>query len=144
MIRFGARAQDMRPMPSSDLFILRLKLLIIMAKAYLKGNPLGNYRKKAIIETANFVFYEALFQTSRLQPPDRMSKPKMTAQSHSKDIDHLFLQRVQLLSVMANAFAKGKSQGNYRKQAMAENIDLICDHLSENVSLVDAKFLKVA
>ena len=144
MIRYGARAQDMRPMPSSDLFILRLKLLIIMAKAYLKGNPLGNFRKKAIIETANFVFYEALFQANQLQPADHIAKPTATAQSYSKNNDHLFLQRVQLLSVMANAFAKGKSQGNYRKQAMAENIDLICDHLSENVSLVDAKFLKVA
>lgn len=144
MIRYGARAQDMRPMPSSDLFLLRLKLLIIMAKAYLKGNPLGNYRKKAIIETANFVFYEALFQANQRQPVDHIAKPTATAPSYSKDNDHLFLQRAQLLSVMANAFAKGKSQGNYRKQAMAENINLICAHLSENVSLVDAKFLKVA
>jgi hypothetical protein len=27
---------------------------------------------------------------------------------------------------------------------MADNVDLICEHLSEKVSLVDAKFLKVA
>ena len=144
MIRFGAQAKAMRPMPTSELFILRLKLLIIMTKAYLKGNPLGEFRKKAIVEAANYIFYEALFQAEQLKKPGSEAKALSAAQSCLKNPDHLFLQRVQLLAVMANALTKGKADGNFRKHAMANNIDLICEHLSEKVSLVDAKFLKVA
>lgn len=144
MIRYGAQAKAMRPMQTSELFILRLKLLIVMTKAYLKGNPLGEFRKKAIAETANYLFYEALFQAEQLKQSGPGAKTQSASQSRSKNPDHLFLQRVQLLAVMANAFSKDKANGNFRKQAMADNIDLICDHLSENVSLIDAKFLRVA
>jgi hypothetical protein len=144
MIRYGAQAKAMRPLQKNELFILRLKLLIIMTKAYLKGNPLGEFRKKAIVETANYLFYEALFQAEQLKKSDPEAKKQPTSQSRSKNPDHLFLQRIQLLAVMANAFSKDKAGGNFRKQAMADNVDLICEHLSEKVSLVDAKFLKVA
>jgi hypothetical protein len=144
MIRYGAQAKAMRPMGTNELFILRLKLLIIMTKAFLKGNPLGEFRKKAIIETANYLFYEALFQAEQLKKSGPDAKMQSTPQSRSKNPDHLFLQRIQLLAVMANAFTKDKANGNFRKQAMANNVDLICEHLSEKVSLVDAKFLKVA
>jgi hypothetical protein len=144
MIRYGAQAKAMRPMQSSQHFILRLELLIIMTKAYLKGNPLGEFRKKAIAETANYLFYEALFQAERLKKPDHNAKTQSASQGRSKNPGHLFLQRVQLLAVMANAFSKDKADGSFRKQAMAQNVDLICEHLSEKVSLVDPKFLKVA
>jgi hypothetical protein len=144
MIRYGAQAKAMRPMQASHHFILRLKLLIIMTKAYLKGNPLGEFRKKAIVETANYLFYDALFQAEQLKKSGHDAKTQSALQGRSKNPEHLFLQRVQLLAVMADAFSKDKADGNFRKQAMAENVDLICEHLSEKVSLVDAKFLKVA
>jgi hypothetical protein len=144
MIRYGAQAKAMRPMQTNELFILRLKLLIIMTKAYLKGNPLGEFRKKAIVETADYLFYEALFQTEQLKRSGPDAKTQSALQSRSKDPGHLFLQRVQLLAVMANAFSKDKAGVNFRKRAMSDNVDLICEHLSEKVSLVDAKFLKVA
>ena len=63
MVRYGAVEQEMRPMKADDLLITRLQLLIIMAKAYLKGYPLGKYRKKAISRNARFVFYEAIIRT---------------------------------------------------------------------------------
>jgi hypothetical protein len=144
MIRYGAQAIAMRPMPANEIFILRLKLLIIMTKAYLKGNPLGEFRKKAIIETANEIFYETLLQTEQLKSSGHEAEAQSASQSRPENPDHLFLQRVQLLAVMANAFSKGKADGNFRKRAMADNVDFICEHLSEKVSLVDAKFLEVA
>jgi hypothetical protein len=144
MIRYGAQAEAMRPMSTSELFILRLKLLLIMTKAYLKGNPLGEFRKKAIVETANYIFYEALFQTEQRKKSGPGAKTQSASQGHSKNPGHLFLQRVQLIAVMANAFSKDKAEGNFRKRAMADNVNLICGHLSEKISLVDANFLKVA
>jgi len=53
MIKLGADSVEMREMSNDDIFSSRLKLLIIMIKAYLKDCPLGNYRKQAIIENAN-------------------------------------------------------------------------------------------
>ena len=131
-------------MPKSEIFIMQLKLLIIMTKAYLKGNPLGEYRKKTIVDTANCLFYEALFQAENPKYTDTDVKTQSAPQSRSINLDHVFLQRVQLLAVMANSFAKNKADGNFRKKAIADNVNLICEHLSEKVSLVDAKFLKVA
>ncbi len=144
MIRYGARAKAMRPMPKSEIFIMQLKLLIIMTKAYLKGNPLGEYRKKTIAGTANDLFYEALFQAEQMKNTDAEVKTQSPPLSRSMNLDHVILQRVQLLAVMANSFAKNKADGNFRKKAIADNVNLICEHLSEKVSLVDAKFLKVA
>jgi hypothetical protein len=146
MIRYGAQAEAIRPMPASEIFILRLKLLIIMTKAYLKGNPLGEFRKKAIGETANEVFYETLLQAEHLKQPDLEANTQAAPASQSGIDwdDHLFLQRVQLLAVMANAFSKDKVDGNFRKRAMADNVDFICEHFSERISLRDAKFLEVA
>jgi hypothetical protein len=145
MIRYGAQEKAMRPMPASEIFILRLKLLIIMTKAYLKGNPLGEFRKKAIVETANDIFYETLLQAEQLKQSGHGAEAQSASQnSRTEHPDHLFLQRVQLLAVMANALSKDKVNGNFRKRAMADNVDCICEHLPEKVSLVDAKFLEVA
>ena len=144
MFRYGAQVQEMRSMQPSEIFMQQLKLLIIMTKAFLKGNPLGDFRKDAIIDTAQFLFYEALCQASQMQPFDSEAETRTTFQCGHKKPDHIFLQRVQLLAVMANSFGKGKNDGNYRKKAMGKNIDLICTYLSDQVQLADAKFLKVA
>jgi hypothetical protein len=142
MIRYGAQAKAMRPMHKSELFVLRLRLLIIMMKAYLKGNPFGEFRKKATAETTNEIFYEALFMAEQLKTSGPEAKTQSASRNGSKHPDPFFLQRVQLLSVMANAFTTDKADGIFRKQAMADNIDLICKHLSKTACLVDTKFLR--
>ena len=60
MIKLGPPLEEMRPMLFEDIFLSLLKLLIIMAKAYLKDYPIGKYRKSAIIENAHHVFYHSL------------------------------------------------------------------------------------
>jgi len=55
----------MRKMSEHYVFTSRLKLLIIMVSAYLKGCPLGKYRKQAIAENANQVFYHSLQLASK-------------------------------------------------------------------------------
>ena len=72
MIKLGPTSGEMRAMSDDDIFLSRLKLLIIMAKAYLKNWPIGNYRKSAIIENAHYVFYHSLKlvqQNSLFQEP---------------------------------------------------------------------------
>lgn len=49
-------SEETKAMSANDIFLSRLKLLIIMAKAYFKNYPIGKYRKTAIIENAHHVF----------------------------------------------------------------------------------------
>jgi hypothetical protein len=131
-------------MQKDDLLISRVKLLIIMAKAKLKGYPMGDFRKNAVAENARFVFYEALVRSAP-NPPESPSEPERYKSSTDfRYLDHLFLQRVQLLAVMINSFIQGNPQGRYRKNAVAENVEQICIYLAERFQLGNIQFLKVA
>ena len=65
MIKLGPATKEMRAMLVNDIFLSRLKLLIIMAKACLKNYPMGRYRKSSIIDNAHYVFYHSLHLISQ-------------------------------------------------------------------------------
>ena len=146
MIRMGPASVGMRAKSDDDIFSSRLKLLIIMAKAYLKDCPLGNYRKKAIIENANHVFYHSLHLVSEssnlkdnvFEPQTEICSPKKTSE------EHLFHQRVQLLAIMAKALAEDRLGGHLRKKALTDNLNKICEILIFKFQIRDVNFLKVA
>ena len=56
MKTFGVPSSKMKKTHEKDLFLPRLHLLVIMAKAYLQGMPQGDYRKKAVIDNAHHLF----------------------------------------------------------------------------------------
>ncbi|MGD9082766.1 MAG: hypothetical protein PVJ50_05825 [Desulfobacterales bacterium] len=146
MIKLGPEPVEMREMSEDDVFSSRLKLLIIMAKAYLKDYPLGSYRKKAIIENANHVFYHSLHLVSEslilknndFEPPaDSVSREKTSE-------EHLFHQRVQLLAVMAKTLAEDRLRGHFRRKALTDNLNKISETLIFKFQIRDVNFLKVA
>lgn len=139
MIRYGAAAKEMRSMADEDIFFLRLQMLIIMAKGYLKGYPIGERRKTAISENARFIFYQSLHYANR-SVSVRVDKD---GQSNDR-FTHLFCQRVQLLAVMATSFASGHQLERFRRQALADNVNHISGYLAEKLNLSDVPFLKVA
>ena len=132
MLRLGSSPEDMREMSKDDIALSRLQLLIIMSKAYLKGYPLGVHRKQAIIENAEY-----LAKLDAETKPDAESRGEM-------DFDYVFHQRVQLLAVMAKAFAEGCPMGQFRLQALRDNLDFICEAITFDSKTYDMKFLKVA
>lgn len=141
MIRKGASAAQMESMAEEDVFLGRLKLLIIMSKAYLKQYPLGLHRQQAIEDNAHFVFYHTLHHTSaKMNALSSTDNGELTKDTQR----HLFYQRAQLLAVMARSFADGNPMGGYRRQALEDNIDSICESLAEQFPLADVEFLKVA
>jgi len=133
-------------MSSEDIFSSRLKLLIIMAKAYLKDCPIGKYRKKAIIENARFVFYQSLKLSSEIATfkHDDYRTQSGTASTGDMHEEHIFHQRTQLFAVMAEALAEGRLKGQFRKKALQDNLDKICETLIFNFHIKDVNFLKVA
>ncbi len=146
MNKFGPMPIDMREMSSDDILLSRLKLLIIMVKAYLIGYPLKKYRKHAIIENAHYVFYRAMhMNTESIQRENHIfvNQTNVIYKGESS-ASHFFHQRVQLLAVMAKALAEGCPTGKFRIRAINENLEEICETLLIDFQLKDMNFLKVA
>jgi hypothetical protein len=147
MIRYGAVANKMRPMNSDEMLISRLKLLLIMAKAKIKGYPMGNHRKAAIVENSRIVFNESLARSFKILAS--LSSESLESDDEAPSdgptlLDYLFLQRTQLLAVMMSSLSRGPSGGRFRSKAVALNIDQICTYLSNRSQFGIVHFLKVA
>ena len=145
-MKSGPTSEELRARLIDHIFLSRLKLLIIMGKAYLKNYPIGNYRKSAILENAHHVFYHSLQWVSET---DGFENRKSETQSDltsgvAVEEDRVFHQRVQLLAVMLRAVAENRLTGNSRKKALQDNLDKICDTLIYKFHIKTPGFLEVA
>jgi hypothetical protein len=143
MHRFGASVNDMREMCDDDLFLPRLQLLIIMSKAYLQGMPIGKHREKSILDNANQLFYHSLHISSKAEVK-AISETDETSGAKEMSPEHIFHQRVQLLSVMSKAFVEDPAMGQYKKKALKENVEYLCNEIIFTGKISDMAFLKVA
>jgi len=139
MLRFGTKSEFMREMELDDIFLSRLQLLVIMAKAYLNQYPLGEYRQRSILENAALVQIDAagLAEEASARETDEPD-------SGSLDYDPVFYQRIKLLTVMAEAFAKGHALEDHKQEALAHNLESICEAITFRKKLSEMQFLKVA
>jgi hypothetical protein len=138
MLRLGAPFPQTREMDLDDIYLARVRLLVIMAKAYLNGYQMGDYRSQAILENARHV------ESESIDIGGMSSESTNNKALELSTFDHVFYQRVKLLAVMMKAVAKGFPMGDHRKTAMEENIDMICQPLAFNGQREDISFLKVA
>ena len=122
---------------NGDLFISRLQLMIVMSKAYLEGHPMGKFRKQAIAENANALFYMSLFSEHSGQILDHLG-----AKDHTEWKQ--FFERVRLLSVTARVFAEDGLSGEQKRKELQENIEYICEAITYNSRIKDIGFLHVA
>lgn len=113
MKRFGSDKEAMGPdMDAMHLFRQRLCLLIVMVKARLKGYPVGEHRRAAVLENAAHL-HKACSRIDITLPDARASV-------------HLFKERVKLLSIMATAMVSDDYPlGLHRREAVLENIESI-------------------
>jgi hypothetical protein len=139
MLRLGSSHEHTREMDLDDIFLSRLKLLVVMGKAYLNGFPLGEYRRQAMLENARHI------ETESIDLGGLIDVPYLNASTSTgtMEFDHVFFQRAKLLAVMIKAVAKGFPMGEHRKNAMQENLDIISQVLTFN-SPAEMEFLKVA
>lgn len=109
-----------------------------MGKSFLEGFPLGEHRRKAMLENATHIESESI-DLGGLTAETPPSKPFFG----NIEFDHLFYQRVKLLAVMVKAIGKGFPMGEHRRNAMREIIEII----SQTIMFSDQSemtFLKVA
>lgn len=139
MVRLGSAPSDMRNLEPADLFVTRLQLLIMMAAAYLKEYPLGEHRIQAVINNAHQVAKDSVDWNGRIA--NFRSEHKTRGEM---DYDHVFFQRVKLLTVMAKSFAEGNPMGHFRCKSLEDNIQKISEAIAFSSSLKGMNFLKVA
>ena len=139
LLRRGADLQDMREMTEQDVLLARVKLLIIMCAAYLKDYPLGEYRRDAIIENANHVA-----TGSGDVPVCRELTQGDSNATDGMDRTYVLRERVRLLALMAKGFAEGNPMGQFRRQALEENIEFIGGAINFSNQTIDMRFLRVA
>lgn len=139
MLRWGSEPDMMREMELDDIFISRLQLLIIMSKAYLGGYPIGKNRTRSILENAEYVKTDAVGLAEDLEFFD-----KDKGLNGASGFDRIFYQRVKLLAVMAEAFAKGHDLESPKREALEKNLNSICDAITFSQPINQMQFLKVA
>ena len=139
MLRLGTDQPDTRTMQRNDIFLARLKLLIISAKAYLGNYPLGEFRREAIIKNA-----KAILRILAQDISFEASLRKINESLDGMDIDYLLNERVKLLAFMAQAFAEDFPIGYHRRRVIENNVEYICDVMKIKDIEADADFLKVA
>ncbi|MDX2447263.1 MAG: hypothetical protein QNK29_08735 [Desulfobacterales bacterium] len=139
MKRFGAARQNMKKIRHHDVFLSRLRLLIIMAKAFTGNYPLGEHRLKAIAGNAETVVKDCVDWNGYY------NNFRSTPESNKLlEVDHIFYQRVKLLAIMAKSFAQGSPMGQHRRMAIQNNIDYICEALQFIPEEEKLELLKVA
>ena len=139
MERFGPNDNDMRKINRDDTFLGRVKLLVIMLKAFLGDYPLQGIKRKAIAKNAVEVakICEDWNQYS--------SWVKSTSRSNEVfELDHILYQRINLLSIMVKSVALGNPMGYFRKKVIRDNISYIVDALQFNPREEFTSFQKVA
>ncbi|MDY0132819.1 MAG: hypothetical protein RBR53_09125 [Desulforegulaceae bacterium] len=128
-------------MKREEFFIERVKLLIVMSKAFIKGYPLDGYRKEAVLNNAEQVFFETADwggQYLNVREKDLYIKGLKP--------DNYFYQRVKLLALMAKSFAEGNPTGYFRVKAAEDTIEEIekALKLNQDEDLLDCLSFKVA
>ena len=121
MIRLISDRRDIKLDADYNTFFTKLKLLIIMSKAFLNGYPLEEQRLKEIVQTAEDVAKDCVDWAGR--------RPNFRAIADTKksmQLDYIFFERARLLATIAKSFAKGNPFGEHRRMALQRNIDELC------------------
>ena len=124
MLRLGSNLFRMRVPRDDDILLSRLRLLVIIAKAYLIDYPFGIVSLRSIHRNSQHVagllanWYDVL---SNINSGDDLNQ--------KINIDHIFYQRIKLLAIMVKSFADGNPMGPYRKSALKNNIEYLSEIL---------------
>jgi hypothetical protein len=139
MIRLISERRDFKEKEYLYSFFTQIKMLIIMSKAFLGGYPLEPNRLEEIISSAEHVIKGCVEWKGRLNNFRAMAESEDTFK-----FDHIFYQRVKLLATMAKSFAEGNPMGHYRKMALENNINDLCEMLKYVPQKSDYEKMNVA
>ena len=121
MIRLGAQFTHTREMDIDDIFIARLKLLLIMGLRFLDGAAMGIHSRQAMLENACYIESEAI----------DLSEPQPSLACSRMDFGHMFYQNVKFLAFMITSIAKDNPMAQHQKMALERNIYTINETITK-------------
>ncbi|MBF0224614.1 MAG: hypothetical protein HQK76_04080 [Desulfobacterales bacterium] len=124
-------------MDRQDIIFSRLKLLIIMVNSFLEDCPLGKYRQESMESNAAYVF-KASNDLKELIIEENYNK-----KIFDEEFEHVFLERIKFLALVSKNIAQGHPMGDYRKEALKNNLNFISNMIKCEGS-EKHNFLKVA
>ena len=139
MDRYGPNAKDMREFNHYDTFRGRVKLLVIMFKAFSGGYPLQGIGLNAMAKNAVEV---AKICEDWNQYSNRVRS--ISRSNEGFELDYILYQRISLLSIMAKSLVLGNPMGYFREKVIRDNISYIVDALQFNPREEMTSFQKVA
>ena len=125
MIRLGPTLFNMRNVRAHDIFFSRLKLLVITAKAYLENHEFSTWGLRSTLRNTNYL--SGFMNNWNEHLTNFTTDQSLPQQIH---VNHIFYQRVKLLSIMVKSFAEGNPMGTHRRLALKNNVEYICDVLN--------------
>ena len=137
MEKYGPNAKDMREFNHYDTFRGRVKLLVIMLKAFLGDYPLQGIGLNAIAKNAVEV-------AKICEDWNQYSSRVISRSSEGFELDHILYQRISLLSIMAKSVVLGNPMGYFREKVIRDNINYIVDALQFNPQEEITSLQKVA
>ena len=120
MLHLGAKAHPPREMILDDIYLLRLKLLLQMAKNYLEGRDFSDLRRQIVLETARHIQLESI----ELGCLDKTAETDLAGQS-SVLIDDCFYRSANELAALMEMIAKGQLLDNRGKRTLQEKFEAI-------------------
>jgi hypothetical protein len=125
-------------METYDIFFCRLQLLVVMARGYLADCPPGEFRNPAILNTARRVANDTVDWSGRVNNFRTESETK-----RGLKLDPTFFQKVKLLTVIAKSFTSSEPMGQFRRSALDENLESICDIIGFTGSSQATRILEI-
>jgi hypothetical protein len=120
MLQLGTKASQPREMILDDIYLLRLKLLLHMAKDCLEGRDFSDLRRQIVLENARHIQIESI----ELGCLDNTEETVLNGQS-SVLIDCCFYRSARDLAALMELIAKGQLADNRIKNALQENFEAI-------------------
>ena len=139
MDRYGPNAKDMREFNHYDTFRGRVKLLVIMFKAFSGDYPPQGISLNAMAKNAVEV---AKICEDWNQYSNRVRS--ISRSNEGFELDYILYQRISLLSIMAKSLVLGNPMGYFREKVIRDNISYIVDALQFNPREEITSFQKVA
>ena len=139
MERYGPNAADMRAFNHTDTFRSRVKLLVIMLKAFSDDYTLQGVRLSTIAK--NIVEVDKICEDWN-QCSIRMISTSRSDQGFG--LDHILYHRISLLSMIAKSLVLGNPMGYFRKKIIRDTISYIIDALQLNPRIETTSYQKVA
>jgi hypothetical protein len=139
MLALGATPEQMGTMHIDHIFKARLRLLMIMLKAYLQGYPIGRYRVEGIIRNAQIVGDEVV----DLWHQSRRVHNRSSAMEEFQ-IDHEVYEHIKTLALFAEKMESDKKPDKAAMEFLRLHLDDLNQSLLPNRNLSEMRFLKVA